>query len=250
MKTQRNLLIALVLVFTTTFTSNIIAGNSVETGRLIVKVEANHNNYLGLQMANLNKKFTKIRISDMNEKVWLSVNVTKELGYAKKINLRNMPSGTYILFVENSGQRFVQAFAKNDRGVALYQQNVQKASNKAVAVLTSSITKHKKGELITRITTPDAFCIGIQLSNLDYQETNIQLIGQYCTSIIREKVEGQAGYAKKINLTGIEAGHYYIVIKAREVTQIQFFSIDEKGVRLNEYQTWNARKSKISYASK
>lgn len=250
MKTQRNLFIALAIIIATVFSTESAAYNSIESGHMIVKVEKNDAHTLGLRLANLNKKFTKIRITDLNEKVWLTENVTNEYGYAKKLNLNGLPAGEYMLFVENNGQLFVQAFAKSNHDFALFQRPEQQSTDRAVAVLASTYTKGKKGELITRISNPDAMSIGIQIANLDYQETNIQLNGQYSTPMMREKVEGQAGYAKKFNLTGMEPGNYYIVIKAREVTQIQFFSIDENGIQLNDSQVLDPGVSKFKYASK
>lgn len=77
--------------------------------RLLVNIEKSDDaTSLDLRLANLKKMDTYLEIRDMAGKTWFSQNIWRQHGYAKKLNLKGMPDGTYTLTVNHAEATVIQ----------------------------------------------------------------------------------------------------------------------------------------------
>jgi hypothetical protein len=83
--------------------------------RLIVNIEKSKEAAsLDLRLANLEKHGTLILLQDANGNTWFSQYVWRKHGYAKTLNLKGMPDGTYTLSVNHQGATVIQALRLSD----------------------------------------------------------------------------------------------------------------------------------------
>ncbi len=81
-----------------------------EDSRFIVNIEKSEGvASLNLRLANLEKRGTLILLQDTNGNIWFSQYVRFKHGYAKTLNLKGMPDGTYTLSVNHQGATVIQA---------------------------------------------------------------------------------------------------------------------------------------------
>lgn len=77
--------------------------------RLIVSIEKSDGlASLDLRLANLEKQGTFVELRDMQGNTWFSQYVWRKHGYAKKLNLKGMPDGNYLLSIRHSEATIVQ----------------------------------------------------------------------------------------------------------------------------------------------
>jgi len=76
--------------------------------------------------------------------------------------------------------------------------------------------------------------VTIKLNNIQKDVLNISLENTEGTVFFTESVSATAQYAKKFNLSQLEAGSYRIVIKKNASKTIQPFELTNKGVELNQ----------------
>ena len=218
MKTQRSFVALLCLVMASIFTAN---GKPLhEPEKMIVRLENIGPDAIGLQMANLLQLRTKVCITDLDGRPWFKEYVQKENGYAKKLNLAGMPSGEYLLSVQNEQECFVRAFAKRETGIVFFQ----------------APSVEVKSPVITHFSTPGPQTIGVQLANLQGKNTSVQLNTIDGVVVVNDSVNGQTGYAKKFNLTGLESGAYCYVVRTGGLVQVQIFRFRPEGLVLDELQ--------------
>lgn len=106
MKKQISLFVAMLLLCTATVFANQMpnVGN-----RLIVSIEkSNDQTSLDLRLANLEKQGTFVELRDLQGNTWFSQFVWRKHGYAKKLNLKGMPDGNYLLSVQHKEATIVQ----------------------------------------------------------------------------------------------------------------------------------------------
>ncbi len=203
---------------------------------IMVKIEKYNTSTIGLRLANLQKKNTIIKVVDFSTKVWISDYIKNEIGYAKRVNLKGLPAGEYLLQIENNGQYFVQAFYKNDFDFDFFQAPNKIQQKGTEAILASVSSSKKKGKVISRFTSPGIQSVGVQLANLASQKTVIQLNQVFSNKILAVRVNGENGFAKKFNLEGMAYGDYYFIIKVGKMVQLQFFSYNPNGIQMKEQQ--------------
>ncbi len=108
MKKQIGLFVAIML-----FSAASVFANQMPIGeaKLIVSIEKSTENAtsLDLRLANLEKKGTLILLQDVNGNNWYSQYVSRKAGFAKRLNLKGMPDGTYTLSVNHKGATVIQA---------------------------------------------------------------------------------------------------------------------------------------------
>jgi phenylpyruvate tautomerase PptA (4-oxalocrotonate tautomerase family) len=108
MKKQISLFVAILL-----FSAAIVSANQMPIGeaKLIVTIEKSIESVtsLDLRLANLEKKGTLILLQDMNGNNWFSQYVSRKAGFAKRLNLKGMPDGTYTLSVSHKDATVIQA---------------------------------------------------------------------------------------------------------------------------------------------
>lgn len=107
MKKQISLFVAMLLFSAATVFANQMpnVGN-----RLIVSIEksADAATSLDLRLANLEKQGTFVELRDLQGNTWFSQFVWRKHGYAKKLNLKGMPDGNYLLSVQHKEATIVQ----------------------------------------------------------------------------------------------------------------------------------------------
>ncbi|MBK8567324.1 MAG: hypothetical protein IPN76_29375 [Saprospiraceae bacterium] len=79
--------------------------------RLLVSIEksADNSTSLDLRLANLEKKGTLVLLQDVNGNNWFSQYVSRKAGFAKRLNLKGMPDGTYTLTISQQDATVIQA---------------------------------------------------------------------------------------------------------------------------------------------
>ncbi len=246
MKTQRNFLVALILTLVASFTLN--ANTVSENGKMIVKIEKQDVMSIAVQIANLQKQRTIVSVADLNGKTWFTKTVWKENGYAQKLNLTKLPSGTYVIAVKNKLETYTSAFSKTDFDVALFDV-VEGNPSKGYAVLTNQNGLAGQS-LITHINSANSESIDIHLANLENTKAEIQLHTLSGVAMLNDSVEGEIGYAKKYNLGGLKKGNYYFFIRTKGMSQIQFFSIQNDKVTLSERVTLKQNDLNVDLAVK
>ena len=238
---QRFFFVAMILILAGSFTVN--ATPVSESVKMILKVQKQDANSLKVQIANLQKQYTLISISDFNGKQWFAKAVSRENGFAKKLNVAELPAGNYVISIANRSETLARAFAKTADDLAIYESPELPENRKAYAVMTAR--KGTSGEaLITRITTPDPSSVGVQLANLEGTAAKIQLRTLSGSLVKSDAVNGENGYAKSFNLKGINSGQYYFYIQVSKVSAVQFFSIQDGEVTLTDryvltHREWN-----------
>ncbi len=215
-----------------TFASGIYKGEKV-----IVKIEKGEiARTIEVRLANLEKMFTKVAIQDYNGTVWFDKPVNKENGYATKLSLEGMPDGDYVLFVENKGGMWAQAFNMRGNDLAFFEVTSANESSKNFASLTSN-TEVVSGKLITHITNNGDLKLGVRLANLRQRPSMLRIVNLGVGIAFMKDIEAENGYYGELNLKGTSDGNYFLYINAYDATVVQFFTIKEgKHLALGEQQ--------------
>ncbi|MCC6727300.1 MAG: hypothetical protein IT258_22535 [Saprospiraceae bacterium] len=105
MKKQIKLIVAMLLLGATTTFANQMPN------RLLVSIEKSAENAtsLELRLANLEKKGTLVLLQDVGGNNWFSQYVSRKAGFAKRLNLKGMPDGTYTLTISQKDATVIQA---------------------------------------------------------------------------------------------------------------------------------------------
>ena len=233
MKTQSNLVLALLLSIITGFT--LAAAPYGGAHKMIVRVEQQNGQALTVQLANLQKQRTRISLADTNGKVWFSDYAWGVNGYTKRLNLDGMPAGSYVLLINNTRDQYAQAFTKTQYQLFFFQREADQNEEKAVAKLTSRRTAPANPS-ICRITPDKARGVVFRLANLLGAETTLQLKTETGGNLFETVIAGQSGYAKKINLEGMPNGAYYLLIHTGELTRMLFMNLSTHHIEIKEIQ--------------
>ncbi len=247
MKAQRNIITAMLFLLISSFSFSMHANE--EARDMIVRITKLNGNTINIQLANLQQERTQVSIADLHGQFWFSEIITKEYGFAKQFDLSIIPTGTYIVYVRNAGEKHVKTFAKYKDDLAFFDTSNTTTSNQAFAQLTSSQAK-STNRLITRITASDAYNVDVQLANLLNKKAKIQLNQLGGLYLVKEQVSGKAGYAKTFNCLGLAKGDYYLLVQTQKSTLIQFFTINKDGIEMGEEQRLDGHRSNLSWATK
>ena len=83
---------------------------------ILIYVDNSEGKAFNLQLANLQKVSTKVAIKDMDGSIYFEDYITDHNGYAKKINLKKLKDGKYLLNVMQGKQKLVQVIVvKGDK---------------------------------------------------------------------------------------------------------------------------------------
>ncbi len=109
MKKQIKLIVAMLLLGATTTFANQMPTSPLS--RLLVSIEksADNSSSFDLRLANLEKKGTLILLQDVSGNNWFSQYVSRKAGFAKRLNLKGMPDGTYTLTISQKDATVIQA---------------------------------------------------------------------------------------------------------------------------------------------
>lgn len=81
------------------------------TPPVIAKTKLIKEKTIELRLANLEKQYTYVSITDMKGKsVYFSEGVKNHNGFLKAINVRNLPNGSYLIKVKSKGEELNQIF--------------------------------------------------------------------------------------------------------------------------------------------
>lgn len=86
-----------------------------------VHYQVKQNQSLELRLSNLGMKFTRITIEDFNGTTFYSEVVHKRNGFAKILNLQNVPQGKYRLVIHQKGVTLVQVLSVKDDSLLVSQ---------------------------------------------------------------------------------------------------------------------------------
>ncbi|MEM8528642.1 MAG: T9SS type A sorting domain-containing protein, partial [Bacteroidota bacterium] len=162
MKLQRIIWSALVLFLSI----NLTYANSSDA-KMIISVKKQDDLTIKLRLANLNKQRTGIKILDINGKAWFSEYAWNDDGYAKQLNLEEMPDGTYFLVIKNKNTNHTQAFVIRDQQLILFRTE----SSSDLVHLTSN---KEKNDAVT-ISTFDKRAMDCNIINSKQTVTDVSL---------------------------------------------------------------------------
>ncbi len=98
---------------------NLVSADPQGKGRLISETTIADKQSIGLRLANLQHQPIIIRLIPLGELIAFEQNVTNEIGYSTKLNLKGMAKGFYMVYVQASDATLVQFFNLTDDGVEL-----------------------------------------------------------------------------------------------------------------------------------
>ena len=75
---------------------------------LIINVDQLDNKQFILHIANLQQQITNIKIQDLEGNIYYREKVKDHNGFAKKIDLKELPEGRYVLSITQNDRRFSQ----------------------------------------------------------------------------------------------------------------------------------------------
>ncbi len=84
---------------------------------MIINVDQVADKQFVLHLANLEKQVTLIQIEDLKGRVYFNERVRNHNGYARKINLKKIPEGRYILSIKQDQKNFAQVMVVQDNKV-------------------------------------------------------------------------------------------------------------------------------------
>jgi hypothetical protein len=204
--------------------------------RMLVRVERGPGmKTINVYLANLLDKRTQVSVQDMDGKVWFSEYAWMETGYAKRLNLSELPKGNYLFYVENKDERYLQMIAIDDSRLDFFRSAAPVRARKGVALLTGS-DDSRRGGLIGYITQPENHAIGVQLANLESKRAEVRILALGESIAYAETVSGVPGYAKLINFEGMAPGNYYVCVETPGVSIVQFFNWSGEGLEFEEMQ--------------
>lgn len=227
MKNLMHLTSALLLTMATWFTAA-----ATTTPPMIIRIsQGEPAKSIDVQLANLQRQRTQIAIQDVNGKLWYSEFCEKEDGYAKRLNLDGMPEGQYVCFVKNRRGHSTRAFRLNANDLSFFETPGSSNLGDNHRVYTGAARAS-----IVRIGADETNVIHLQLANLQQQNALIRLNALGEGVAFEQKVQGQSGYAQKINLTGMIPGAYFLYLKAGNAAMIQHFNLDAEGIELGKLE--------------
>lgn len=190
---------------------------------------------IDVHLANLLDKRTQVSVQGMDGKVWFSQYAWGEAGYAKRLNLAEVPEGNYLFYVENKDERYLQMIAISERGMDFFRTMAPMRERKAVALLAGG-DDSRRGRVIGYITQPDEHALGIQLANLERWRANVRILALGESIAYEETISDVQGYAKLINFEGMPSGDYYVCVETHGVSIVQFFSWSGEELEFQEMQ--------------
>ena len=227
MKNLMHLTTALLLSMTTWF-----AAAATTTPQMIIRIsQGKPAKSIDIQLANLQRQRTQIAIQDVNGKLWYSEFCEKEDGYAKRLNLDGIPEGQYVCFVKNRRGHSTQAFRLNANGLSFFETPGSSNAGEAHRVYTGAARPS-----IVRIGADETNAIHLQLANLQQQNVLIRLNALGEGVAFEQKVQGERGYAQKINLTGMVPGAYFLYLKAGNAALIQHLNLSAEGIQFGKLE--------------
>ena len=232
MKTQRSFIALLCLVSVSLIPAN--GKTTPQPANMIVHLENGTEKTIGLRVSNLRQLRTTVSIADLDGTPWFKDYAHKENNYSKKLDLASLPSGDYLLRVENENETFVQAFAVQGPELVFFQATETEPGNSPSK--SAVYRKYGNSRLISRFFVYDELRVGIQLSNVLDPKTKVQLHAPDGTVLFSSETGEDVGYAKKFILAGLGSGTYYFTIRSNDLLQIQFFSLEKETILLGERQ--------------
>ncbi|MEN0048546.1 MAG: hypothetical protein AAF806_15895 [Bacteroidota bacterium] len=199
-------------------------------GEMLIRIQKESSTTLSVKLANLKKMRTEISITDLQGKPWFSEYAWGNNGYAKELNLKDLPMGTYVLVIKNKMKTHIQALAKQGNQISLFE--MAKDQNTELARLTNG----NNTTVTSSFSIAGKEAIDLKISNLRKSTTTIQLNNLEGALLVKEIVVDQNGFAKKINLKGLPRGTYFFTIQHKQLQLLQIVLIDRAGVKLQAQQ--------------
>jgi len=106
---KKSLFATMIFAFTACLPS--FATTTITTPPVIAKTKLIKEKTIELRLANLEKKYTYVSITDMKGKlVYFSEGVKNHNGFLKAINIKNLVNGNYLIKVKSKGEELKQIF--------------------------------------------------------------------------------------------------------------------------------------------
>lgn len=190
---------------------------------------------IDVYLANLLDKRTQVSVQGMDGKLWFSEYAWGEAGYAKRLNLAEVPQGNYLLYVENKDERHLQMIAIGEMGMDFFRTMAPVRERKAVALLAGR-DDSRRGGVIGYITQPNEHAVGVQLANLERWRADVRILALGESIAYEEAVSDVQGYARLIDFEGMPSGNYYVCVETHGVSIVQFFNWSGEGLEFQEMQ--------------
>ncbi len=200
---------------------NLQIENGAAAGTILVTLD-------GLEQQN-----TRLSIQDLSGKQWFSEFIRKQNHFSTIINLNALPSGVYLLRVNNKSKQQSRAFQFINQEVVVYEQSSE-ASTSGGLVLDAG--GHSR--LIARVSAAHAQMLRLHFSNIQEYQLDIQLIAPDGSVKWAEMVSHQAAFATNIDLKAlmVEPGAYILTVRAGEASLIQELEMKPAGLQLGMTQ--------------
>lgn len=209
---------------------------SANNDPILVTIRHSGAQTIDVQLANLEQKRTGIAIQDVKGGNWFSEYAWNENGYHKKINMAGMPPGEYLVVIKKQNTIHTQAFMLTSKYLIFFETKKKKIEDKTVAKLVSLDNSNGKRGILANVTETSNNTLKVQLANLQGKQVVIDLhkIGE--ASAMEDKVSGEQGYSKNLNLTGMPFGNYYLHLQTPEESFLYFFDFGRAGVMIKSKQ--------------
>lgn len=205
-----------------------LAAAATPAPKMIVRIAPGESvRSIDVQLANLQQQRTQIAIQDVNGKLWYSEFCEKEDGYAKRLNLGGMPEGHYICFVKNRRGQSAQAFRLSAGGLSFFEKPAASNVGPDLRVYTGAARP-----CLVRIGNDGARSLQLQLANLQQQNLRVRLNALGEGVAFEQKIQGESGYAQKIDLNDMPAGTYFLYVKVGNADLIQHLGLGTDGIEL------------------
>lgn len=214
------------------------AGSKDKGENMVVKIEKeNTPGKLLVRLINLEKQNTQIAVQSVDGTTWFSKNIRRKAGFAVKLDLRNIPDGDYVVYVENANKMWTGVFSITTGDIVFFENPAMGdehgqhiTSSSQVCVLPSFNGEQGYGRLITHFNYnyPADLNLVVQLANLQRRPATIQITGVGYEQIYSNTITTENGFAKTFNLNGVTEGNYFVHIKSVDATVVQFFTVADK----------------------
>lgn len=209
---------------------------SAQNDPMIVNIKQSVAQKIDVQLANLEKKRTRISVQDVKGHTWFSEYAWGETGYHKVINMFGMPPGEYLVVINKQNTIHTQAFMLTSEQLVLFESAKTNGEEKAIAKLVNLDSRNETQNIIANITTESNNIIKVQLANLQEKQIIISLHQTGNTPAMEDKVSGEKGYSKNWNLTGMPFGAYYLHVQTPAESFLYFLELGKEGVMIKSEQ--------------
>lgn len=196
--------------------SHSTAAPFVNMGMIVTVKKGKTANTIEIRIMNLQNQTTHISIQDLKGEIGYAEKVMNQNEYVQKLNLKLVPTGEYILLVENEINQYIKTLSISTYDVVLYHtERTSKSEAQYVAT---------NGDIGLSNNTKMLF--SYLLSNKPYTKGSKDLSNK--TQIVNGVVRRSEGRVSNIN---------FLFVETAEKSYFQFFTNSNKDFAIENVQT-------------